>query len=94
MHNDLKLMTTIYHALPKFCIAFYGTGRFVQEFGNCFISANNSPLVVLMCFSEDGETAMNYWLHMLMFKYCHARYPNVVRDARWRLTLGLVLPKI
>ena len=62
-----------------------------------FISANDSPLVagVNIVSPEDGETAMNdYWLHMLMFKYCHDRYPNVKYAMHaGELTLGLVLPE-
>jgi hypothetical protein len=35
----------------------------------------------------------DYWLHMLMSNIV-MRAIQMVRDARWRLTLGLVLPKI
>jgi len=44
---------------------------------------------------EDGETSMkDYWLHMVMFKYCHSRYPNVKYTMHaGELTLGLVQPE-
>ena len=62
-----------------------------------FISANESPLMagVNIVSPEDGETSMrDYWLHMLMFKYCHSRYPNVKYSMHaGELTLGLVPPE-
>ena len=62
-----------------------------------FISAENSPLIagVNIVAPEDGETAMHdYQLHMLMFKYCHSRFPNVKYSMHaGELTLGLVLPE-
>jgi adenosine deaminase/adenosine deaminase CECR1 len=44
---------------------------------------------------EDGETSMkDYWLHMVMFKYCHSRFPNVKYTLHaGELTLGLVQPE-
>jgi adenosine deaminase/adenosine deaminase CECR1 len=44
---------------------------------------------------EDGETSMkDYWLHMVMFKYCHYRFPNVKYTLHaGELTLGLVQPE-
>jgi len=62
-----------------------------------FISADSSPLVagVNIVSPEDGEVAMkDYWLHMLMFKYCHSRYPDVKYTLHaGELTLGLVPPE-
>jgi adenosine deaminase/adenosine deaminase CECR1 len=44
---------------------------------------------------EDGATSMNdYWLHMIMFKYCHSRFPKVKYTLHaGELTLGLVQPE-
>ncbi|MES1181843.1 MAG: adenosine deaminase, partial [Flavobacterium sp.] len=45
-----------------------------------FISADTSPLIAgtNIVSPEDGETSMkDYWLHMIMFNYCHSRYPAV-----------------
>jgi hypothetical protein len=62
-----------------------------------FISADTSPLMagVNIVSPEDGETSMkDYWLHMVMFKYCHSRYPNVKYTMHaGELTLGLVQPE-
>ncbi len=62
-----------------------------------FISANSSPLVVgvNIVAPEDGEVSMNdYWLHMLMFKYCHSRFPDVKYTMHaGELTIGLVQPE-
>ena len=62
-----------------------------------FISADNSPLIagVNIVAPEDGETSMkDYRLHMIMFKYCHSRYPDVKYSLHaGELTLGLVQPE-
>jgi adenosine deaminase/adenosine deaminase CECR1 len=45
---------------------------------------------VLTLFLEDGETyEEDYWLHMLMFKYCHHSVIRVKYNACRRTTLGL-----
>lgn len=98
MHNDLKIddkqFTMRYQ---NFVLRFMEPVDLFKNLVIAFISANNSPLVagVNIVSPEDGETAMNdYWLHMLMFKYCHARYPNVKYAMHaGELTLGLVLPE-
>jgi adenosine deaminase len=62
-----------------------------------FISADSSPLMagVNIVSPEDGETSMkDYWLQMVMFKYCHSRYPTVKYSMHaGELTLGLVQPE-
>lgn len=62
-----------------------------------FESAGSSPLVVAVNIvaPEDNETSMNdYWLHMQMFKYCHAKYPAVnISLHAGELTLGVVKPE-
>lgn len=72
----------------------------VDLFKNCmlaFISADSSPLIngVNIVSAEDGETSLkDYWLHMMMYKYCHARYPKVKYAMHaGELTLGLVQPE-
>ncbi|MFV8362375.1 adenosine deaminase [Flavobacterium sp. ZT3P35] len=98
MHNDLKIddkqFTMRYQ---NFVLRFMEPVDLFKNLVIAFISANNSPLVagVNIVSPEDGETAMNdYWLHMLMFKYCHERYPNVKYAMHaGELTLGLVLPE-
>jgi adenosine deaminase/adenosine deaminase CECR1 len=41
-----------------------------------FISADSSPLMAgVNIVWEDGETSMkDYWLHMVMFNYCHTKF--------------------
>jgi len=62
-----------------------------------FISADSSQLMagVNIVSPEDGETSMkDYWLHMVMFKYCHSRFPKVKYAMHaGELTLGLVRPE-
>ncbi len=62
-----------------------------------FISADRSPLIdgVNIVSPEDGETSMkDYELHMLMYKYCHDRFPNVRYSLHaGELTLSLVQPE-
>ncbi len=98
MHNDLKIddkqFTMRYQ---NFVLRFMEPVDLFKNLVIAFISANDSPLMagVNIVSPEDGETAMNdYWLHMLMFKYCHDRYPNVKYAMHaGELTLGLVLPE-
>ena len=98
MHNDLKIddkqFTMRYQ---NFVLRFMEPVDLFKNLVIAFLSANDSPLMagVNIVSPEDGETAMNdYWLHMLMFKYCHARYPNVKYAMHaGELTLGLVLPE-
>jgi adenosine deaminase len=62
-----------------------------------FESASTSNLIVgvNIVAPEDNETSMrDYWLHMQMFRYCHARYPNVKYAMHaGEMTLGLVKPE-
>lgn len=98
MHNDLKIddkqFTMRYQ---NFVLRFMEPVDLFKNLVIAFLSANHSPLMagVNIVSPEDGETAMNdYWLHMLMFKYCHSRYPNVKYAMHaGELTLGLVLPE-
>ncbi len=62
-----------------------------------FESANTSPLIVgvNIVAPEDNEVSMrDYWLHMLMFKFCHSKYPDVKYAMHaGELALGLVKPE-
>jgi hypothetical protein len=49
-----------------------------------FISADSSPLMagVNIVSPEDGATSMkDYWLHMVMFNYCHTKFPDEILHA-------------
>jgi adenosine deaminase len=62
-----------------------------------FESTNSSPLLVgvNIVAPENNETSMaDYWLHMQMYKFCHARYPSVVYSMHaGELVLGMVQPE-
>ena len=98
MHNDLKIddkqFTMRYQ---NFVLRFMEPVDLFKNLVIAFISADGSQLIagVNIVSPEDGETAMkDYWLHMLMFKYCHSRYPNVKYTMHaGELTLGLVQPE-
>ncbi|MDI9337330.1 MAG: adenosine deaminase [Alphaproteobacteria bacterium] len=62
-----------------------------------FMSAEKSSLVVgvNIVAPEDNEVAMNdYWLHMIMFEFCHKKFPNVKYALHaGELTHNLALPE-
>ncbi len=98
LHNDLKIddkqFTMRYQ---NFVLRFMEPVDLFKNLVIAFISADGSPLMagVNIVSPEDGETSMkDYWLHMMMFKYCHSRYPNVKYTMHaGELTLGLVQPE-
>lgn len=81
LHSELKLDD------DKFTMRYQNTVVRVQEpvevFKNmvlAFESASKSPLIVgvNILAPEDNVVSMNdYSLHMLMYKYCHNKYPAV-----------------
>lgn len=98
LHEDLKIdddrFTMRYQ---NFVLRFMEPVDLFKNLIIAFISANESKLVagVNIVSPEDGETSMkDYWLHMVMFKYCHSRFPNVKYTLHaGELTLGLVQPE-
>ena len=98
LHKDLKIddkqFTMRYQ---NFVLRFMEPVDLFKNLVIAFISADESPLMagVNIVSPEDGETSMkDYWLHMVMFKYCHSRYPNVKYTMHaGELTLGLVQPE-
>ena len=98
LHKDLKIdddqFTMRYQ---NFVLRFMEPVELFKNLTIAFISANESKLVagVNIVSPEDGETSMkDYWLHMIMFKYCHSRFPNVKYTLHaGELTLGLVQPE-
>jgi len=62
-----------------------------------FMSADASKLIVGVNIAapENNDTSMrDYWLHMQMFKYCHAKFPNVKYSMHaGELVLGMVQPE-
>ena len=98
LHNDLKIdderFTMRYQ---NFVLRFMEPVDLFKNLVIAFISANDSKLVagVNIVSPEHGENSMkDYWLHMVMFKYCHSRFPDVKYTLHaGELTLGLVQPE-
>lgn len=98
LHKDLKIddkqFTMRYQ---NFVLRFMEPVDLFKNLVIAFLSADSSPLMagVNIVSPEDGETSMkDYWLHMIMFNYCHSRYPNVKYTMHaGELTLGLVPPE-
>lgn len=98
LHKDLKIdderFTMRYQ---NFVLRFMDPVDLFKNLTIAFISANDSKLVagVNIVSPEHGENSMkDYWLHMVMFKYCHSKFPDVKYTLHaGELTLGLVLPE-
>jgi adenosine deaminase/adenosine deaminase CECR1 len=98
MHSDLKIDDARFTMrYQNFVLRFMEPTALFKNLIVAFISANTSPLMagVNIVSPEDGATSMNdYWLHMIMFKYCHSRFPKVKYTLHaGELTLGLVQPE-
>lgn len=98
MHNDLKIDDANFTMrYQNFVLRFMEPVDLFKNLVTAFISADNSDLMagVNIVSPEDGETSMkDYWLHMVMFKYCHSILPNVKYTLHaGELTLGLVQPE-
>jgi hypothetical protein len=98
LHNDLKIDDSRFTMrYQNFVLRFMEPVNLFKNLVIAFISADSSPLMagVNIVSPEDGETSMkDYWLHMVMFKYCHSRFPNVKYTLHaGELTLGLVQPE-
>nr|WP_294780693.1 adenosine deaminase [uncultured Flavobacterium sp.] len=98
LHKDLKIddekFTMRYQ---NFVLRFMEPVDLFKNLSIAFISANDSKLVagVNIVSPEHGENSMkDYWLHMVMFKYCHSKFPDVKYTLHaGELTLGLVQPE-
>ncbi|TDO83236.1 adenosine deaminase/adenosine deaminase CECR1 [Flavobacterium chryseum] len=98
LHKDLKIdddrFTMRYQ---NFVLRFMDPVDLFKNLTIAFISANDSKLVagVNIVSPEHGENSMkDYWLHMVMFKYCHTKFPDVKYTLHaGELTLGLVQPE-
>jgi adenosine deaminase len=98
LHKDLKMdddrFTMRYQ---NFVLRFMDPVDLFKNLSIAFISAENSKLVagVNIVSPEHGENSMkDYWLHMVMFKYCHTKFPEVKYTLHaGELTLGLVQPE-
>ncbi len=98
LHNDLKIDDAQFTMrYQNFVLRFMDPVDLFKNIVIAFISANESKLMagVNIVSPEDGETSMkDYGLHMLMFKYCGSRFPDVKYTMHaGELTLGLVQPE-
>jgi hypothetical protein len=98
MHNELKIDDNQFiMRYQNFVLRFMEPVDLFKNLVVAFISADSSPLMagVNIVSPEDGETSMkDYELHMLMFKYCHSRFPKVKYTLHaGELSLGLVRPE-
>lgn len=98
LHNDLKIDNDSFTMrYQNFVLRFMEPVDLFKNLVVAFISANTSPLMagVNIVSPEDGETSMkDYWLHMVMFNYCHSQFPAVKYSMHaGELTLGLVQPE-
>lgn len=98
MHKELKIDDSQFTMrYQNFVLRFMEPVDLFKNLMIAFISADSSPLMagVNIVSPEDGETSMkDYWLHMVMFKYCHSRFPKVKYSMHaGELTLGLVRPE-
>ncbi|NRT12020.1 adenosine deaminase [Flavobacterium sp. 14A] len=98
MHNDLKIDDANFTMrYQNFVLRFMEPVDLFKNLVVAFISADSSDLMagVNIVSPEDGETSMkDYWLHMVMFNYCHSVFPEVKYTLHaGELTLGLVQPE-
>jgi adenosine deaminase/adenosine deaminase CECR1 len=98
LHNDLKIDDARFTMrYQNFVLRFMEPVDLFKNLVVAFISADSSKLMagVNIVSPEDGETSMkDYWLHMVMFNYCHSKFPDVKYSMHaGELTLGLVQPE-
>lgn len=98
LHQDLKIDDANFTMrYQNFVLRFMEPVDLFKNLVIAFISADESKLIagVNIVSPEHGETSMkDYWLHMVMFKYCHSRFPDVKYTLHaGELTLGLVQPE-
>jgi adenosine deaminase/adenosine deaminase CECR1 len=98
LHNDLKIDNERFTMrYQNFVLRFMEPVDLFKNLVVAFISADSSPLMagVNIVSPEDGATSMkDYWLHMVMFNYCHTKFPDVKYSMHaGELTLGLVQPE-
>ena len=98
MHNDLKIDDARFTMrYQNFVLRFMEPVDLFKNLVVAFISCNSSDLMVgvNIVSPEDAETSMkDYWLHMVMFNYCHSVFPTVKYALHaGELTLGLVQPE-
>lgn len=98
LHKDLKIDDERFAMrYQNFVLRFMEPVDLFKNLIIAFISSNESKLTagVNIVSPEHGENSMkDYWLHMVMFKYCHSKFPDIKYTLHaGELTLGLVQPE-
>jgi adenosine deaminase len=98
MHNELKIDDANFTMrYQNYVLRFMEPADLFKNLVIAFMSADTSDLLVgvNIVSPENGENSMkDYWLHMVMFNYCHAVFPKVKYALHaGELTLGLVQPE-
>lgn len=98
LHKDLKIDNERFTMrYQNFVLRFMEPVDLFKNLVIAFISSSESKLTagVNIVSPEHGQNSMkDYWLHMVMFKYCHSKFPDVKYTLHaGELTLGLVQPE-
>ena len=98
MHKDLNIDDANFTMrYQNYVLRFMEPVDLFKNLIIAFLSAESSDLMagVNIVSPEDGETSMkDYWLHMVMFNYCHGVFPSVKYTLHaGELALGLVQPE-
>ena len=98
IHKKMKVDDSLFTMrYQTFVIRTVSPFSFFKRLIVAFETAVNSKLIVGVNIvgAEDNEVSLrDYWLHMLMFKYCHSKYPMVKYAIHaGELTLGYVKPE-
>lgn len=98
LHNELKIDDAEFTMrYQNFVLRFMEPVVVFKNLVLAFLSADNSSLIagVNIVSPEDGAISMqDYKLQMLLFKYCHSRFPKVKYSLHaGELSLGMVQPE-
>ncbi|KAF0243106.1 MAG: hypothetical protein Q8K64_09790 [Sediminibacterium sp.] len=98
LHDSLKIDDDKFTMrFQNYVLRFMEPVDLFKQLVLAFISANKSAIIdgVNIVSPENGDTALqDYWLHMIMYKYCHNRFPKVRYSMHaGELTMNLVKPE-
>ncbi len=98
LHDSLKIDDDQFTMrFQNYVLRFMEPVDLFKQLVLAFISANKSAIIdgVNIVSPENGDTALqDYWLHMIMYKYCHSRFPTVRYSMHaGELSMNLVKPE-
>lgn len=98
LHDSLKIDDNKFTMrFQNYVLRFMEPVDLFKQLVLAFISADKSAIIdgVNIVSPENGDTALqDYWLHMIMYKYCHSRFPKVRYSMHaGELTMNLVKPE-